>query len=244
MSDRRTKAIGFGIVVIAVGLLFVWRGLAALSQPRDADGYFVSAPLRIERASRAVMTNDVGLLRGHCDCAAEETLILNLYSPDDVRMRGVASEPGALFIGIGPADAVAGYLDGVTHDEITGWDCDVDHITSVEYARHEGSAAPGAPGTEPFWVRSVSGSGEQTLDWTIESGEWTVVMVNTDVSSGLSADVRFGASAPSNLDVLAWGSFTVGLVALLGGGWLLYLAVRLGGRNRTSVGREVMVEEQ
>ena len=223
--------VALGIVFVVLGLLLVWGGLTPLSQFRDADGYLMSDPLTIDRPSRAVVTNDVGLLRGHYECAGEETLILNLYSPDDVRMQGVASGPDALFMGIAPADAVEGYLDGVAHDEIAEWDCDVDDIVPVEYTEHDGASAPNAPGTERFWVASASGTGQQTLDWTIESGEWAIVIMNADASSGASADLRFGALAPSGLDTLAWTSFVVGLVALISGGLLLYVGFRRRGRR-------------
>ena len=126
-----------------------------------------------------------------------------------------------LFIGIAPADAVAGYLDGVAHDEITDWDCRQDDIIEVVYARNEGATDPAAPGTQGFWVASVSGSGEQTLDWTIESGEWAVVIMNADGSPGVSADVRFGVKAQSGLLPIGLASLVVGLVALIGGGRLV-----------------------
>jgi hypothetical protein len=223
---RRNLAVVFGGVFVALGLLLAWGGVTPLSQDRDPDGYLMSDPLTIDRPSRAVITNDVGLLRGHYECAGEETLILGLYSPDDVRMTGVASGSDALFMGVAPADAVEGYLDGVAHDEITEWDCDVDDIEPVEYTEREGAAAPNAPDTEQFWVASASGTGEQVLDWTIESGAWAVVIMNADASSRVSADLRFGALAPSGLETLAWTSLAVGLVSLIGGGLLLYFGLR------------------
>lgn len=58
--------------------------------------------------------------------------------------------------------------------------------------------------------------------------------MNDDASSGVAADVRFGAQAPSSLDALAWISFAIGLVALAGGGCLLYLGFRRWGRTPTS----------
>ena len=82
--DRKTKAIGLGIGLILVGLLLGWGGLTPLSQYRDADGYLLSDALSIDRPSSAVTTSDVSLLRGHYDCAAEETLVLDFFSPDDV----------------------------------------------------------------------------------------------------------------------------------------------------------------
>lgn len=235
MTGRRTTAVVSGGFVAFAGLLLVWGGLTSLSQHRDADGYLLSDPLTVDRSPRAVITNDVGLLRGHYECAGEESLFLALYSPDDVRMQGVASASDALFMGIAPADALKGYLDGVAHDEITEWDCDVHRIEAVKYTRHEGTVAPGAPGTEQFWVTSTSGTGQQTLDWTIEGGEWAMAIMNADASSGVSADLRFGALAPPGLGTLAWASFAVGLVALLGGGLLLYLGLRRRNGDSTSL---------
>ena len=226
MADRRSRAIGFGVLLVLVGLLLVWGGLTPLSQHRDADGYLLSDSLVIDRASHAVVTADVGLLRGHYDCAREESLIFHLFSPDDVRTRGVAAGDGPLFLGVAPADAVGRYLDGVPHDEITEWDCDVDDITPVEYTRHEGSAAPDAAGSRRIWVASASGDREQTLDWTIEDGAWAVVIMNADASRGVSAAVRFGALAPGGLETLAWTSFAVGLVATIAGTGLIVLGSR------------------
>lgn len=228
----RNKTIVFGTVLAVVGLALVWGGLGPLSQSRDAHGYVMSDSLSIDRSSRAVITYDVGLLRGHYECATEEAFILKFHSePDDVRMQGTASGSAALFLGIAPAAAVDGYLDGVAHDEITEWDCDVDDIVPVEYTTLEGTAIPDAPGTETFWVTSASGTGQQTVDWTIESGEWAVVVMNADASTGVSSQVTFGALAPSGLVAMSWALFAVGLVALIAGGLLLYLTRRRRGRD-------------
>jgi hypothetical protein len=124
-------------------------------------------------------------------------------------------------MGIAPADAVAGYLDGVAHDEITDWDSRADDIVEVVYTRNEGTTDPAVPGTEDFWVASASGSGEQALDWTIESGEWALVIMNADGSPGVSADVQFGVATLSILFPIGLASLVVGLVALVGGGRLV-----------------------
>ena len=220
---RRTKVTGFGIGLVLVGLVLVYNnGLAALAHSSHFGEYNLTDALTIEESSRAVVTDDLGLLRGHYECYSEGAPIWWVFSPpDDVRVEGVAAGSDELFLGIAPADAVAGYLDGVAHDEITDWDCRQDDITEVVYASQEGTTDPAAPGTEGFWVASVSGSGEQILDWTIEGGEWAVVIMNADGSPGVSADVRFGVLAPSGLVPLGWASLAVGLVALIGGGRLV-----------------------
>ena len=207
--------IGFGIGLVLVGLVLIYNfGLASLFHSPLLGEYRLSDPLTMEVSSRAVVTDDVELLRW-------TTMPEFVSPPDDIRVQGVARGSDALFMGIAPADAVAGYLDGVVHDEITEWDSTQDDIVEVVYTRNEGATDPAAPGTEGFWVASVSGSGEQTLDWTIERGEWALVIMNADGSPSVSADVRFGVATPSVLLPIGLASLVVGLVALFGGARLI-----------------------
>ena len=149
---RGTKMIGLGIGLVLVGLVLVYNyGLASLLHSPLFGQYHLSDPLSIEVSSRAVVTDDVELLRWN-------TMPEFVSPPDDVRMQVVATGSDSLFMGIAPASAVAGYLDSVTHDEITEWDSFQDDITDVVYARNEGATDPTAPGTKGFWVASVSGS--------------------------------------------------------------------------------------
>ncbi len=212
---RRTKMVGFGTVLVVVGLVLVYNfGLTSLFHSPLFGDYNLTDPLTIEASSRAVVNDDVELLRWN-------NMPEFVSAPDDVRVEGVAAGSEPLFMGIAPADAVAGYLDGVAHDEITSWDSMQDDIVEVVYTRNEGTTDPAAPETEDFWVASVSGSGEQTLDWTIQSGEWAVVIMNADGSPGVSADVRFGVATLSVLFPIGLASLVVGLVALIGGGRLI-----------------------
>ena len=208
---RGTK-IGFGVGLVLVGLVLVFNfGLASLLHTPVFREHNQTDPFTIEVSSRAVVTDDLELLRWN-------TMPDFAPTPDDIRVEGVAAGSGTLFMGIAPADAVAGYLDGVAHDEITKWDTMADDIEYVVYTTNEGATDPAAPGTEDFWVASASGSGEQALDWTIQSGEWALVIMNADGSPGVSADVRFGVKTLSALFPIGLASLVVGLVALIGGG--------------------------
>lgn len=208
---RKTK-IGFGVGLVLVGLVLVFNfGFASLGHSPVFREHNLTDPFAIEVSSRAVVTDDLELLRWN-------TMPDFAPTPDEIRVEGVAAGSGTLFMGIAPADAVAGYLDGVDHDEITKWDTMQDDIEYVVYTRTEGATDPAAPGTEDFWVASVSGSGEQALDWTVQSGEWALVIMNADGSPGVSADVRFGVKTLSALFPIGLASLVVGLVALIGGG--------------------------
>ena len=143
-----------------------------------------------------------------------------------MRLRAETSSDGVLFVGIAATADVDAYLDGVGHDEIVEWDADQADITDVEYVTHRGTAIPDAPGSEMFWETSAAGTGEQILECTIEPGDWTVVVMNTDASSGIGAEVSFGTRVPASVQVIAWTVFALGVVALVSGATLLI--TRLG----------------
>jgi hypothetical protein len=119
---RRTKVIGFGTVLVLVGLVLIFNfGLASLAHSPVFREHNLTDPFTIEVSSRAVVTDDVELLRWNT--------MPDFVSPsDDVRVEGVAAGSGTLFMGIAPADAVAGYLDGVAHDR--------DHRVGLQAGRH------------------------------------------------------------------------------------------------------------
>lgn len=106
-----------------------------------------------------------------------------------------------------------------------------DRLTAVKYTTHQGSDLPDAPQAQTFWSASISGTGQQTLDWTIPTGEWAVVIMDAAPSSQVSADVRFGAQMPSDMITMAWILIAVGLPLLIAGGAIVFMTVR---RDRTT----------
>ena len=138
-----------------------------------------------------------------------------------VRIRSETDRP--VFVGIGPEAEVNGYLEGVEHDVVT----DLEH--DPRYSRRLGGEPESPPGDQEFWVASSSGSGEQTLEWEPQEGNWRVVAMNADSRRGVSSEMSIGAE----LDSVIW--VAVGLLAagaLLAGGAALAITagVRRGRR--------------
>lgn len=52
------------------------------------------------------------------------------------------------------------------------------------------------------------------------------LQINADASPGVSAELAFGALPRASIDAIAWTTLTVGAVALIGGGLLLFFGVR------------------
>lgn len=231
MTGRSTTAIALGAIAALFGAVLILGGMGPMGEYRDTDGYYMSDPLSVNRPSHAIVSGDTDLLRGRWDTLTEGSVVLGFIDePDDVRMRGEASDSGALFLGIAPTAAVDEYLDGVTHDQITDWNADLAAIDEVEYTTHVGTAPSGPPGAEAFWEVSVEGSGPQTMDWTIESGSWSAVIMNADASAGVTGELAFGAAPADDIQAIARTSLAFGAAALVVGGLLLYVGA--SGRDR------------
>ena len=179
----------------------------------DDDGFFDETLDRIASGTPAVVTGDLDL---RSDPRAVDWF-LDWVNPT-VRIRAEAvQQKTPLFVGIGSVADIDGYLAGVARDEITdfGPDGDVDYDT-----RPGESATMGPPTDESFWVASASGSGELEFEWDVEEGEWAAVLMNSDGSAGITADVTVGirssAILVAGLALLAIGAlFAMVAVAII-----------------------------
>ena len=116
------------------------------------------------------------------------------------------------------------YLAGVAHDKITRIDW---MAGSVEYSHVDGTTLPSAPGKQSFWIAKEEGEGTQTLEWELQPGDWTVVIMNADAGAPVAATMSVGA----HFGIL--GPIVVGLT--VGGLVLLAIAatlIVLGARRR------------
>jgi hypothetical protein len=68
-------------------------------------------------------------------------------------------------------------------------------------------------------VASTRGSGEQTLEWEPEDGDWRAIVMNEDASRVVSAEMSIGAE----LDWALW----IGIGLLVAGGLLAAIAALL-----------------
>jgi hypothetical protein len=121
-----------------------------------------------------------------------------------VRVTVKSTMDKSTFVGIGPAARVDEWLSGTAYDRV------VDATrTTVQTTRVEGSGSPAPPAAQPFWVASANGPGEQTLTWPSQRGDWVVVVMNSDATEGVSADVTLaaatGALLPMGIVVAVFG---------------------------------------
>lgn len=218
MTGRKIVALVIGVVGVLIGVALIGGAATVLSLDVDDDGFDITEAHAFDSPTYAIVAEDPD---GLADPPS--------WLIDEIRVRGTNPAGEGLFMGIGATADVDRYLSGVAHDEVTDLTFNNDStIREVDYATHEGTAAPTAPGLEGFWVALVEGSGTQTLDWSVESGNWTVVVMNADASTGVDADLAVGIKMPV-LTTIAWIALAIGVVSLLGGGYLTYRGLRRRG---------------
>lgn len=219
-SAGRMTAVVAGSVLLLLGVGTAASGAAALTADRagrDADG-FVTTGARSFTSSGYVLLFDTIELRGSRSAAETDARYLDAVL-GDVRVRATAAGPGA-FVGIGPADAVAGYLDTVDRERLV----DLSSGRAVQQ-RLPGGAPATPPAQQTFWVASAAGPGSEQLTWTPTDGRWTVVVMNADGSRPVAVELSAGATLPH----LRWvwiGLFIGAGTALVVGAVLVVLAVR------------------
>jgi hypothetical protein len=197
--------------LVALGALALWG-----DSQKDSEGYLSTNTHRFEAGSRALATENLDLDLGDADWIAQTNDL------GDVRIAAAPRDGKPLFVGIARTSDVEDYLAGVPHTTLT----DVESSPfRADYAGHAGQRHPVAPEHAGIWAASSHGNGEQTLDWTIEDGDWSVVVMNADGSLGVDADVSAGAKVPF-LDELGWGAIGSGSFALIMAIGLFVLVLR------------------
>ena len=201
------------IALIAGGGIMLW----AHTTQRDSDGFYNTTTRNVSSSGYALTSPDVDV-----DIGTDVSGWLPQGVTGDIRLEAQATGNEDLFIGIGPTDQVTQYLGNVAHDEIT----DFGHPSpDVEYRRVEGGAPSAPPGDQDFWVVQNVGPGTQSIEWEVQDGNWTAVLMNADAASGVSADLtggaKFGLVFPIGIGLLV-----IGLVLAAISVVLVYLGLR------------------
>lgn len=200
-----------GVVAMIGGGVLVW----AHATQRDAAGFYTTSAERFATSTYALTSNvDLGQAPGQRDWLIRHTI-------GTVQLRATIHDGEPLFIGIGPRADVDRWLADVAHEHVTGANFGSFHSQYVP----AGSSAPAPPLAQDFWVASVSGPGSQMLRWTPTSGDWTFVVMRTDATPGLTADVDVGARTGILLPI-GIGLGALGLLGVVAAAALIFLALR------------------
>jgi hypothetical protein len=214
-TTGRVLALAFGILAFLVSIALGIGGATlavADNQLRDADGFLMSGHQPIATQTYAIVSDELHL---HADAPAG---LLPEGLLGDAKVTAKSDVNGPVFLGIAATSDVQKYLAGVRHAVVTDLPMDGD-LGSPTYQNVPGASAPAAPGKADFWVAQSSGAGSQTITWPLESGSWTVVVMEPSGKAGVFADVSAGVTIPG----LSW---VIGILFTLAGTGLV-IAVAL-----------------
>ncbi len=213
----RGLKLGLGIPLAILGVVLTVAGLALLAVV-GADGRYTSPELEVTADGNAVLF-DVVLVEG--DLPVSGSFATTLAAD-------VTSDRGPLFIGIAPTEDVADYLAGVAVEQVTSLDVPGADLTTRSIS---GARTPLPPAQQAFWAAQAGGAAAGSLEWTLDRGEWTFVVMNANGSPGI--DVR--GTATVDLPVLGTATIVVlvlGIPALIAGILLIVSALRAKADDR------------
>ncbi|WP_416954195.1 hypothetical protein ACNKF0_17870 [Nocardioides sp. T5] len=105
----------------------------------------------------------------------------------DVRIHARADTSTPLFVGVAATSDVDGYLGDVSRDTLRDF-----RVGRAVLRTTDGGAPATPPSDQTFWVAQAIGT-DATLTWDLEDGDWTIVLMRADGTTGVSADVSTGA---------------------------------------------------
>ena len=112
-----------------------------------------------------------------------------------VRLQASSRDGQPVFAGIARTSDVNAYLRGTAHSTLT--DLEVDPFVP-SYRTTPGTRTPARPGAQDFWVASAEGTGTRTLNWDVEDGDYSVVLMNADGSPRVDARSASGPTCRSS----------------------------------------------
>ena len=218
MSARKVLLLVFGVLVLLIAAGLIVSGgalLLANSILTDSEGFYTTNTVRLDEDSYAIVTEPthvdlrVGLIWDWSDLVTLKVEASN----DDIGKR--------VFIGIAKESDLEAYLSDVEYDEIANWLT----VRRADYIHHWGDSEPAAPTSETFWIESAHGAGTQTLQWEVETGSYSLVVMNDDGSAGVDVSVALGVKIPMVAGI-GTGLLIAGPVVLIIGIMMVYLAAR------------------
>ena len=224
MKARSITMLVLGILFSMLGTGLLIGGIAAswVNSLQSDGGYLSSPKERFEVGSSAIVGAGPDSIR---DTAYPAPLPFDVGS---IRISVASANAGKeTFVGIARRADVEQYLSGANYSQLLNVRFRPFH---VEYRETQGSQRPAPPAEQNFWVASASGAGEQHLDWNIQPGNWSVVVMNADASPDVRVDLRAGFRSDL-FGPIAAGLLAAGAVLLAVGVPLLIFGAQGLGRG-------------
>jgi hypothetical protein len=197
-KSKTALTVAGAIVLVLAALVLAAAGAALWANSKSDGGYVSTGSHRFDASTHAIYTDSFKVSSD-----------IPSWLFGRARITASSNDGKAVFVGVARKSDVDKYLAGVSRSQIRNLDYGP---FTVDYAQRGRTASPARPASRSIWAASASGTGAQELTWRLRSGDWRVVLMNADGSSGVNADVKVGGRITHPL--------AIGL-GVLGGGLLL-----------------------
>jgi hypothetical protein len=217
-TASRVASLAVGTIVGLFALALLTAGGIALwaNGEKDRDGYLSTGSDPIATTTHALASENLDV---DLDGAGR---VLDADGYGNVRLRVTPHEDKGVFVGIARTGDVERYLQGTSYATVT----DVHYEPfRTDMRASSGDARPASPAQQDIWAASAHGAGTQTLEWEVEDGQWSVVIMNEDASAGVDTGVSAGAEAPF-LPEVGWIALGGGTLLLLIAGGFMVAGIR------------------
>ena len=222
----KAVAILIGGLMIFGSLPFLFGGgaLMGVTDLLDQGGGFIGVDnIDLETSTQLLVGKELDIVIDDIDGLPHWMWEPDLEDLVTLKIKAESNNGKPIFIGIIEADDAIDIFGEAAYEQITDFRMDDfdDRYPYIEYRYHSGETLNVTPTELNIWASEVSGSGEQTLTWSPETGNFWLVIMNMDGSPDVDVDVGMGAKVPI-LSVIGQGLFVGGLVLLAGGIIIVY----------------------
>jgi hypothetical protein len=229
----RAIAIIFGglFILIAVPILFSGGALMGITDMFDQGGGYIGIDsVNFQTTTQLLVAKEMDIHIDDWDSTNNWRRFPGsaaIWEPDigdivTIKIKADSNTGDDIFIGIiRDSDAYRIFGD-VAYDQITDFEIEeLGRYPHIEYRYHSGEQLTIAPTDIDVWVAQVSGSGEQTLEWSPDLGSYWLVIMNKDASANVNVETGFAVRMPI-LGIIGKGLFVGGLVLLAFGVVIVY----------------------
>ena len=210
----------------AIGLLFILLSLISFisggyiwymnTRCTDINGFTASQKIKLSTDSASIVFSD-----HHFNMNEELPSILQIViNPDNFMSERWTIQNNLekdVFIGIAAADKAQEYSKLMHYKEADDWDITGGpweiKIWVNTYQNHLGADSTQPPGNANIWIASGSGKDVAEFEKTMVSGDYWVMIMNVDGSSGIDVDLHAGYKMPL---LLGLSNILIGIGLVLG----------------------------
>lgn len=219
--------LGGFFILISIPILFAGGALMGVSDVfNQGEGYIGIQDIQFQTSTQALIFKELDIYFDEYDIPPDW-----LWKPDfsdwaTLRIKADSNNDDNVFIGIIEADDANAVFSDVAYDQVVEFRMDRlrNRDPHIRYRYHSGDPLEIPPTEIDVWVASVSGSGEQTLTWSPEAGNFWFIIMNEDGSSSIGVDTGVAVKIPI-LDNIGRALFFGGIVLLGLGVVIIYFGV-------------------